>query len=258
MQTLAIISSVQSGIFSWAVQGANYSFSEAEKVHALKDEKQVFIDAIGISDIEKKIKIDVIRAMDGIPKDYSADAYILGGSPSMITERDRKEWIDRLVRFVHNEVSSGKPLFGICFGHQVLAAAFGWKIDTMKERKIWRGKAYIKPEGNILFPKNTQVIDPVIESLWSHKQAVVHSGETEIISNSNNVIQAIKVNNAVGTQFHPEFTPEFTSFLVKLMGEQIEQEWLDKDAILEQMEVMKQGNPSSKLLHTFVQRYYNI
>lgn len=63
--------------------------------------------------------------MDGIPKEYSADAYILGGSPSMVTERDQKEWMDRLIRFVYNEVNSGKPLFGICFGHQVLSAAFG-------------------------------------------------------------------------------------------------------------------------------------
>ncbi|MFA6090841.1 MAG: gamma-glutamyl-gamma-aminobutyrate hydrolase family protein [Candidatus Gracilibacteria bacterium] len=258
MQKLAIISSVQSGIFSGVVQNGSSGFSEAEKTDALKDEKQVFIDAIGIPDIEKKIQIDVIRAMDGIPKEYSADAYILGGSPSMVTERDQKEWIDRLIRFVHNEVNSGKPLFGICFGHQILAAAFGGKIDVMKERKIGRGKTYIKSEGNILFPKDVQVIDPMIESLWSHKQSVTDSGETEVISDSNSIIQAIKIDNAVGTQFHPEFTPEFTSFLIKLMGQQIEQEGLDKNAILEQVNAMKQGNPSNKLLNTFIQRYYNI
>jgi hypothetical protein len=44
----------------------------------LKNEKQVFLDAIGIPDLEKKVEIEVIRAMDGIPKNYSADAYILG------------------------------------------------------------------------------------------------------------------------------------------------------------------------------------
>ena len=67
-------------------------------------------------------------------------------------------------------------------------------------------------------------MDPMVESLWSHKQAVISPGDTEIISSSNEIIQAIKINNAVGTQFHPEFTPEFTSFLIKLMRQQIEQE----------------------------------
>lgn len=64
----------------------------------------------------------------------------------------------------------------------------------------------------------------MIESLWSHRQSVIDSGETEVISDTNSIIQAIKIYNAVGTQFHPEFTPEFTSFLIKLMGQQIEQE----------------------------------
>lgn len=53
--------------------------------------------------------------MDGIPESYSADAYILGGSPSMVTEREQKEWIDRLIKFVRSEVEKGKPVFGICF-----------------------------------------------------------------------------------------------------------------------------------------------
>ena len=42
--------------------------------------------------------------MDGIPKEYSADAYILGGSPAMVTERNEKEWVDRLIRFIQGQI----------------------------------------------------------------------------------------------------------------------------------------------------------
>ena len=41
------------------------------------------------------MKIEVLRVMEGIPKDHSADAYILGGSPAMV---------DRLIRFVGAKV----------------------------------------------------------------------------------------------------------------------------------------------------------
>jgi hypothetical protein len=34
----------------------------------------------------------------------------------------------------------------------------------------------------------------------------------------------IQYENATGMQLHPEFTPEFTSFLVKLMKQQIDSE----------------------------------
>jgi hypothetical protein len=78
MQKLAIISSVQPGIFSGIANNDSFGFTDAEKSSALKDEKQVFLDAIGIPNLEEKVQIEVIRAMDGIPKEYSADAYILG------------------------------------------------------------------------------------------------------------------------------------------------------------------------------------
>ena len=94
MQKLAIISSVQPGIFSSIAQNPDFGFTPEEKTDALKNEKQVFLDAIGIPNLEQKVQIEVIRAMDGIPKNYSADAYILGGSPAMVTEREQKEWID--------------------------------------------------------------------------------------------------------------------------------------------------------------------
>ncbi len=42
----------------------------------------------------------------------------------MVTEASEKQWIARLISFVRSEVESGKPLLGICFGHQVLATAF--------------------------------------------------------------------------------------------------------------------------------------
>lgn len=242
--TLAIISSVP----EWGFQGIPKNdprFYSPEIASAHKDEKQVFIDAIGIPDLENHVQIEVIRALEWIPKDLSADAYILGGSPFMVTDREKFEWIDRLHRFVESEVNSGKPLFGICFWHQVLAGAFWWRVDSMKERVIGPG----------VIRKNDGT---KIQSFWSHKQAVYTPGDTEVISQSWDIIQMIQVwHHAFWTQFHPEFTPEFTAFLVKLMSSQIEAEGLNPREILEDISQQNQ-NWSSQLLHAFVKKYYNI
>jgi hypothetical protein len=155
MQKLTILSSVPEWIFGSIANNPSFGFTQAESQSALKDEKQVFIDAIGIPDIEKYVKVEVLRVMDGIPKDHSADAYILGGSPAMVTERDQKEWVDRLIRFVGVKVEDGTPLFGICFGSQVLATAVWGKVDWMKERVIGRGSILVDGES--------------IDSIWSHQ-----------------------------------------------------------------------------------------
>ena len=256
MQKLTILSSVPEWVFWTIANNPAFEFTQAESQSALKDEKQVFIDAIGIPDIEKHVKIEVLRVMDGIPRDHSADAYILGGSPAMVTERDQKEWVDRLIRFVGTKVEEWTPLFGICFGGQVLASAMWGKVDWMKERIIGKGSVTVDGEN--------------MDSLWSHRQAIFSSGEATIITPQEpdlmlpddrvdrSPIQMIQIANATGVQFHPEFTPEFTSFLVKLMRSQLISEWLNPDEILARMEAMNGENPSRSLLQGFIQKYYNL
>ncbi len=247
MAKLAILSSVQEGAFKGIATNPDFGFTSDESESALKDERQVFLDAIWIDWLTKKVNVEVVRAMDGIPESYSADAYILGGSPSMVTEREQKEWIDRLIKFVRSEVEKGKPVFGICFWHQILATAFGWDVHNMSSRRIWKWHIDESTNGWL------------IESLWSHKQWVFSSGDATIIAEQGGVAQIIQVwDNAFWTQFHPEFTPEFTAFLVKLMRNQLTQEWLSPDAILTEIYKNNHGNPSRLMLEWFVKKYYNL
>lgn len=106
----------------------------------------------------------------------------------------------------------------------------------MKERVIGRGSILVDGES--------------IDSIWSHQQAMESSGEAKILSGEAKIlsggvkivipqkqgltlpddsverspIQMIQVANATGVQFHPEFTPEFTGFLVKFMRSQLASE----------------------------------
>lgn len=250
MQKLAIISSVPEWAFREIAQNSAFWFTQNESESAIKHERQVFIDAIGVPNLERTVQIEVIRAMDGIPSHYSADAYILGGSPSMVTEREQKEWINKLIGFVEKEVGKWKPLLGICFGHQILATAIGGKVEPMTSRMI--GKWRLKTNDN------------EIDGLWSHKQAVTNAWSGKIIGTglwgmgTSSAIQMIQYENATGMQLHPEFSPEFTSFLVKLMRQQIESEWLDTEKILKQIESLNGENPSRLLLESFIRKYYNI
>lgn len=54
------------------------------------------------------------------------DGFLVTGSPCSV--HDEHEWIGRLADFAREAVSSGKRVIGSCFGHQLLAKAFGGEV----------------------------------------------------------------------------------------------------------------------------------
>lgn len=68
-----------------------------------------------------------VRDVDApLPPPSSADGFIITGSSSSVTER--ASWMLRAEELVRRIVDARVPLFGICFGHQLIAEALGGKV----------------------------------------------------------------------------------------------------------------------------------
>ena len=67
--------------------------------------------------------------VDGVfPADIEdADGWLISGSKFGVYEAH--EWIARLEDFLREAFAAGKPMVGICFGHQILAQALGGKVE---------------------------------------------------------------------------------------------------------------------------------
>ncbi|MEM1111695.1 MAG: type 1 glutamine amidotransferase [Pseudomonadota bacterium] len=59
------------------------------------------------------------------------DAYLITGSPRSVYED--VVWIHQLQDFVQRCFDAGKPLVGICFGHQLIAQALGGKVQHAEQ-----------------------------------------------------------------------------------------------------------------------------
>ena len=67
---------------------------------------------------------------DPLPEKYNWSAVLITGSGACLADNYegdglRKGWTKELIEWVKKVVECGTPLLGVCFGHQILGAAFG-------------------------------------------------------------------------------------------------------------------------------------
>lgn len=71
----------------------------------------------------------LVEQGEALPDVGAYDGYILSGSDKGVY--DETPWMDPLRTFLIAAKQAGKPLFGICFGHQLMADVFGGKAEKV-------------------------------------------------------------------------------------------------------------------------------
>ena len=142
---------------------------------------------------------------DALPdvRDYAG--VLVTGSAAYVT--DRAEWSERSARWLRHAVHGGTPVFGICYGHQLLAHALGGEVDYNPAGR---------ESGTIELSLNPAAVDdPLFSGLpacfpahATHLQTVVRvpDGAAVLACSKLDGCQAFRWgDNAWGVQFHPEF-----------------------------------------------------
>ena len=131
------------------------------------------------------------------------DAYVISGSRHGVY--DEIEWIAQLEAFLVRLRDAKIPLCGICFGHQIMAQAYGGIVE--KSDKGWgfgTQKYQLHNEDN-----------PV---LVLHQDQVVQAPEsaTPVGGNEFCPLGALRYDfPALSVQFHPEISPAYIADMAK-------------------------------------------
>lgn len=175
----------------------------------------------------------VARVVDGepLPDLRAFDGVIVTGSPlSMCAPPE--PWTERVGGELREAVERGQALLGVCFGHQMLAHAFGTPVVVNpRGREIGTIRVDLTAEG---------LADPLFEGLGSqlvvqatHSDAVsqVPDGAVLLASNELCPVQALRIGPRARTvQFHPEMTDALMRDYVRLRAGAMRAEGLDPEA----------------------------
>lgn len=146
------------------------------------------------------------------------DGFLISGSRASVYEDER--WIRDLEEFVRVSVHASVPIFGVCFGLQVLATALGGTVEkshrgwgvgvhtmTVVERRPWMAP----------FPDTVSLVT-------SHQDQVVQMPTGAVVLGSSDHCDNFLVEfgpGNVGIQGHPEFAAPFMKAIYSDRREQL-------------------------------------
>ncbi len=141
---------------------------------------------------------------DDLPKNLDGyDRIVLSGS--MTSALDEAPWISNLDSLIKQALDRKKPMLGVCYGHQRLAAVLGGKQLLRKSPTPEFGWTRIELSASTPLFKG---LDEVFYSASSHFDEVkqLPPGTKLLASSEGCEVQAYEVVGApiFGIQFHPE------------------------------------------------------
>lgn len=172
-----------------------------------------------------------VSAGEALPAPGAVAGAIITGSAFMVTER--ADWSERCAGWIRDAMDVELPLFGVCFGHQLIAHALGGHVDYLPGgREIGTQTITVLPEASgdhltLSFPKS-------FRAHTTHEQSVIEppAQATVLARSARDPHQILRYGaRTVSTQFHPEFSAEIMRAYIHRKRADLQREGADSKEI---------------------------
>ena len=149
--------------------------------------------------LDTKFEIfDIAGGMDHVPSMRNFDALIVSGSERSVY--DEISWYLDVCHALHESREMGKPIFGICFGHQMMASAFGGEVRRSSGDGFVGIKKFVHSDGHTFN-----------RFVWHHDQVTRPPNCATVVASSDYCPFASLEYDfpAFSVQYHPEFEKKY-------------------------------------------------
>jgi GMP synthase (glutamine-hydrolysing) len=143
-----------------------------------------------------------VRTDAPLPGPRDADAFVITGSSSSVTER--APWMLRAEELVRGIAHARVPVLGICFGHQMIARALGGEVQRNPLGREMGTMRVERVADDPLFAGLPRAFD--VHGTHSDAVTTLPPHATLLATTARDPAAAFRVGHTVrAVQFHPEF-----------------------------------------------------
>jgi GMP synthase-like glutamine amidotransferase len=149
------------------------------------------------------------------------DFICVTGSPDSVHDKSLT-WIDTERRYLRDAIARGIPVFGMCFGAQILASALGGTVTRSS-----------RPEHGYTTVRTTNP-ELIAPGPWMefHDDTISVPADVAVIADNDAGVQAFTFGPHLGVQFHPEINEAcFRSWRVDAEAEAGTGNYVDVEAL---------------------------
>lgn len=191
-----------------------------------------------------------VFAGEALPAPDSRTVAVITGAWEMVT--DRLEWSEKTAEWIRQAVAARAAVFGVCYGHQLMAHALGGEVDY-------------HPDGIELGSKTVSLTtsdDPLLADMprqfpaqLTHMQTITRLPENAVAlaTSDHDRFQIVRYGEkAYSSQFHPEITPAILSTIIHSRAERLRDAGVCPDTLTASL---RETPDATALLARFVARH---
>jgi GMP synthase (glutamine-hydrolysing) len=178
---------------------------------------------------------------EALPDRFDYAGIVVTGSFALVT--DREPWSVAVSAYLREAVQRAVPTLGVCYGHQLLADAFGGEVaDNPRGRHA--GTAFVQLSSEAAVDPLFSGMPETLQVQVSHRQSVISLPRqaTLLASCATDPHHAFRIGElAWGVQFHPEFDAWVARSYIEARREIFVAEGRDPDALMAAVEESDHG-----------------
>lgn len=175
-----------------------------------------------------QIKVVRVDAGAELPPPATVAGAVITGSAAMVT--DKADWSERTAEWIRSALATDTPMYGVCYGHQLMAHALGGVVGWLPAGREIGTQAVTRGKSS----DGLGALPAVFPAQTTHRQSVLQAppGAEVLARSERDSHQLLRYSaHALSSQFHPEFTATVMRGYIAARADALREEGFDPAAL---------------------------